>query len=96
MLSFTSRLSNISDALVVFITDKYEYVSKNESFSKDVFLQINSFIKTLEAKKNTEEINSIDITEKKKIGTAVKRNRIKRKLRGIVQKLLKIVEYQVL
>jgi ribonuclease P protein component len=27
---------------------------------------------------------------KKKIGTAVKRNRIKRKLRGIVQKLLKI------
>jgi len=32
----------------------------------------------------------ISFVMKKKIGTAVKRNRIKRKLRGIVQKLLKI------
>ena len=66
MLSFSSSLSITSDAFVVFVTDKYEFISKNDSFSKTVFLQINSFIKSLKAKKNSEEINSIDITDKKK------------------------------
>ena len=66
MLSFIGSLSLTSDAFVIFVTDKYEYEGKNSLLPKDTTLKINSFIKSLKDKKNTETINSIDITEKKK------------------------------
>ena len=66
MLSFTRSLSPTSEAFVIFINDKYEYEGKASPLPKDVTLKINFFIKSLKGKKNEEEINSIDITEKKK------------------------------
>jgi len=66
MLSFTGTLSLTGDAFVVFITDKYEYLGKNKILSENVILKVNSFIKSLKEKNQNEDVNSIDITEKKK------------------------------
>ena len=46
------------------------------------------FFKKLSSKNN--KLLNVSIVTKRKIGNAVKRNRIKRKLKSVVQKLLKI------
>jgi leucyl aminopeptidase len=66
MLNFTRSLSLSGDAFVIFISDKYEYVGKDNLLPKDTVLRIKSFIKSLKDKKQEDQINSIDITEKKK------------------------------
>ena len=66
MLNFTRSLSLSGDAFVIFISDKYEYIGKDNLLPKDTVLRIKSFIKSLKDKKQEDQINSIDITEKKK------------------------------
>jgi len=66
MLDFASTLSRNSEALVMFVTEKYDYKDKNRILSKDLVQKIDLFIKTLKLKSNDEEINSIDISGQKK------------------------------
>ena len=61
MLSFTSSLSTNSDALAIFVTEKYEYKDKKSILSADTIKKINSFVSVLKTKKKEEEINSFDI-----------------------------------
>ena len=66
MLSFASTLGRNSEALVMFVTEKYDYKDKNRILSKDLVQKIDLFIKTLKLKNKDEEINSIDISDQKK------------------------------
>jgi len=66
MLSFTSSLSPNSDALAIFVTEKYDYKDKNGLLSKDLIQKIDSYLKIIKAKSKKEEINSFDISEEKK------------------------------
>ena len=66
MLSFTSGLSTNSDALAIFVTEKYEYKDKKSILSADTIKKINSFVSVLKTKKKEEEINSFDISNRQK------------------------------
>ena len=50
MLSFTSSLSPNSDALAIFVTEKYDYKDKNGLLSKDLIQKIDSYLKIIKAK----------------------------------------------
>ena len=66
----------------------FETVLKNRVINNDLFsiYRMKNFIK----KKSNNKKLYISFVMRKKVGNAVKRNRIKRKLKSIVQKLLKI------
>ncbi len=66
----------------------FETVLKNRVVNNDLFsiYRVKNFIK----KKVNDKKLYISFVMRKKVGNAVKRNRIKRKLKSIVQKLLKI------
>ena len=66
----------------------FESVLMNRVVNNDLFTIycVKNFIK----KKNNTKKLYISFVMRKKIGNAVKRNRIKRKLKSVVQKLLKI------
>ena len=66
----------------------FETVLKNRVINNDLFsiYRVKNFIK----KKDSDKKLYISFVMRKKVGNAVKRNRIKRKLKSIVQKLLKI------
>ena len=66
MLSFASNLSSKSDALLLFVTESYEYKDKKRIFSKELIQRIDLFLKSLKSKSKKEEINSFDISDKKK------------------------------
>jgi len=66
MLSFASGLSPDSDGFAIFVSEKYEYLNKKNVLPKEVVQKINSFIANLKAKKLNEDINSFDISNKKK------------------------------
>ena len=66
MLSFTSSLSPDSEAFAIFVTEKYEYKDNKGVLSDSTAQKINSFLRALKAKKNEEEINSFDISDKQK------------------------------
>ena len=66
MLSFTGSLSPDSDALAIFVTENYEYKDKRHVLSRDVEKKINSFLGVLKVKKIKEDINSFDISDRKK------------------------------
>ena len=66
MLSFTSSLSDNSESFAIFVNEKYEYSDKRDLLSKDTTQKINHFLKVLKAKKREKNINSFDISEKKK------------------------------
>ena len=66
MLSFASDLSPNSNALVLFVTENYEYKDKNKVLSKELIKKIDLFLKSLKEKNNKEEISSFDISDKKK------------------------------
>ena len=66
MLSFTSNLSSKSDALTLFVTESYEYKDKKRILSKELTKRIDLFLKSLKSKSKKEEINSFDISDKKK------------------------------
>ena len=65
-MSFASNLSRDSRSLAIFVTEKYEYKDKNHILPKDLVQKIDSFLKTLKAKNNDEEINSLDVSDQKK------------------------------
>ena len=66
----------------------FETVLKNRVVNNDLFsiYRVKNFIK----KKTNGKKLYISFVMRKKVGNAVKRNRIKRKLKSVVQKLLKI------
>ena len=66
MLSFMSSLRASSDAFAIFVSEKYEYRDVKGVLSKDVSKKINLFLKSLKVKKQQEEINSLDISDKKR------------------------------
>ena len=66
MASFTSSLSPDSDALAIFVNEKYAYADKKGVLSKSLVQKINSFIAVLKVKKKNEEIFSFDISDKQK------------------------------
>ena len=66
MLSFTSSLSKDSEAFAIFVSEKYEYKDKSHIIPDSITEKIDSFIKTLKAKKDHENFNCFDISDKKK------------------------------
>ena len=66
MASFTSSLSPESDAIAIFVNEKYSYKDKKGVLSKNLVKKINSFLGTLKTKKKNEEIFSFDISDKQK------------------------------
>ena len=66
MASFISSLSPDSDALAIFVNEKYSYRDKKGVLSKSLVKKINSFLSVLKAKKKEEEIISFDISDKQK------------------------------
>jgi len=66
MASFISRLSPDSDALAIFVNEKYEYKDKKGVLSKNLIQKINSFVVALKTKKKDDEIISFDISDKQK------------------------------
>ena len=66
MLSFTSGLDPDSGAFAIFVTEKYEYKDKKNILSNDAVKKINSFLSVLKEKKEKEDINFIDISDRQK------------------------------
>ena len=66
MLSFTSSLSPDSEAIVIFVTDKYDCKDKRHILSKSTSQKIDSFLSTLKTKKKAEDINHFDISNKQR------------------------------
>ena len=64
MLSFTGSLSNNSEAFLLFINEKYEY--RRNILSKDISQKIDPFIKNLKTQNIKDEVNVIDVNDKKK------------------------------
>ena len=66
MASFTSSLSPDSDALAIFVNEKYYYKDKKGVLSKNLVKKINSYISSLKTKKKKDEIFSFDVSDKQK------------------------------
>ena len=66
MLSFASSLDPGSDAITIFVTEKYEYKDKKNILSNDSVKKINSFLSVLKKKKDKEDINFFDISDRQK------------------------------
>tara|TARA_B100000029_G_scaffold442780_1_gene461413 strand:- start:4377 stop:5855 length:1479 start_codon:yes stop_codon:yes gene_type:complete len=66
MLSFISSLSPSSEAFAIFITENHDYNNRNSVVPKAVAQKIDSFLRVLKNKKNNEQINSFDISDKQK------------------------------
>ena len=66
MLSFTTSLDPGSDAIAIFVTEKYEYKDKKNILSNDSVKKINSFLSVLKKKKDKEDINFFDISDRQK------------------------------
>ena len=66
MLSFTSSLSPNSDALAIFVTEKYDYQDKKNILSNDTIKKIDSFLHVLKVKKTGEDVSSFDISSRQK------------------------------
>ena len=66
MLSFTPRLSPNSDAFALFVNEKYEYKDSKGVLPQKIKKKIDLFLKSLKSKNRNEEINSLDISDKKK------------------------------
>ena len=66
MASFTSSLSPDSEAVAIFVNEKYGYKDKKGILSKHLVQKINSFLSVLKVKKKQDEITTFDISEKQK------------------------------
>ena len=66
MLSFTSSLSSDSEALVIFVNEKYGYKDRRGILSKDISQKVNAYLANLKGKKEEEELSLFDISNKKK------------------------------
>ena len=76
MLSFASSLSHNSDAFAIFVSEDFDYKDKKNILSNEVAKKINSFLKSIKAKKKKEEIYSLDISEKEKCFIIVVKKKI--------------------
>ena len=77
MLSFTPSLSPNSVAFVLFVNEKYEYKDSTRVIQKDTAKKIDLFLKSLKAKKEKDEISSMDISDKQKCFIIKVRNNFK-------------------
>ena len=66
MLSFISSLSPNSEAITIFVTEKYDYKDNKHILSNSIVQKINSFLDVLKEKKKQEEVSSFDISNKQK------------------------------
>ena len=66
MLSFTSGLRADNEAFAIFVNEKYDFQDKKGVLQGTVVQKINSFLKSLKAKKKEESISSFDISDKQK------------------------------
>ena len=66
MLSFISSLSPNSEAITIFVTEKYDYKDNKHILSNSVVQKINSFLGVLKEKKKKEDVSSFDISNKQK------------------------------
>jgi leucyl aminopeptidase len=66
MVNFKGTLSPSNDAFVIFVSEKYEYQNEKNILSKDIVKKINAFIEVLKKNKNSESINSFDISNQQK------------------------------
>ena len=66
MASFTSSLSPNSDAITIFVNEKYGYKDKKGILSKSMVQKINSFLAVVKVKKKNDEIISFEVSDKQK------------------------------
>ena len=66
MTSFTSSLSLNSDAIAIFVDEKYRYKDKKKFYQKILLKKIDSFLAIKRNKKKEDEIISFDISDKQK------------------------------
>ena len=66
MLSFTSGLRADNEAFAIFVNEKYDFQDKKGVLSGVLLQKINSFLKSLKARKKEENISSFDISDKQK------------------------------
>ena len=66
MASFISSLSPKSDAVAIFVNEKYEYKDPKRILPNTLTQKINSFLKIARIKKKDDEITSFDISDKQK------------------------------
>ena len=66
MASFISSLSQDSEALAIFVNERYEYKDKKGILTKSLVEKINSSLRVLKVKKKDDEIFSFDISDKQK------------------------------
>jgi len=66
MVNFKGTLSTTNDAFVIFVSEKYEYQDEKNILSKDIVKKIDTFIEVLKKNKNSESINSFDISNQQK------------------------------
>ena len=66
MLSFASSFNPEKGAFAIFVNEKYDYKDKKGILSKNIVGKIDSFLSTLKAKKEKEEIISFDVSNGQK------------------------------
>jgi len=66
MLSFASSFNTEKGAFAIFVNEKYDYKDKKGILSKNIVGKIDSFLSTLKAKKEKEEIISFDVSNGQK------------------------------
>ena len=66
MLGFSSKLEISSKVFAIFVNEKFSYVDKRYGLSNSIISKIRSFLKTLKAKNDKEEIYSFDVSEQSK------------------------------
>jgi leucyl aminopeptidase len=66
MLSFTGSLDKNTDALAIFVNEKYGYKDRKGVLSSDIVQKLNSHLNTLRGKNEEGTITSFDISAKKK------------------------------
>ena len=64
MASFISSLSPKSDAVAIFVNEKYEYQDPKGILPNTLTQKINSFLKIASIKKKDDEVTSFDISDK--------------------------------
>ena len=65
MLSFAGSLSSDSEALAIFVNEKYGYKDKKNILPKNISQKIDSYLADLKRKKDKENIHSFEISDKK-------------------------------
>jgi len=70
MLSFAASLSPNSEALAIFVTEKYDYKDKRDILSNEAVQKINSFLDVLKVKKTNVAIIMVEQNAKQALSIA--------------------------